>query len=137
MKQFKFPLMMKLFYSFLILFLVLESGNAYSQTDTVQVLSPDHFHRVLQLNSNAILIDVRPKKEFKKGHITGAHLAQSSEELYHIIDSLGNSKVYLLYCKYGERSIDAGKMIYEKYKIPVCSLEGGMDFWLESGFDLE
>lgn len=128
---------MKSLLFFLVLFLAIGTMSVYSQTDTVQVLSPNHFNRVLQLNPDAELIDVRSGKEFKKGHIIGAHLAQNSESLYRLIDSLGTSKVYLLYCKYGERSIDAGKIIYGKYKISVCSLEGGLDLWLESGFGLE
>ena len=128
---------MKTFISFLVLFFCLGITNAFSQNDTIQILNPNHFNRVLELNPDVVIIDVRPKKEFKKGHIKGAYLAQNSEDLYRLIDSLGKSKVYLLYCKYGERSVDAGKLIYEKYKISVCSLEGGLDLWLESGFGLE
>jgi rhodanese-related sulfurtransferase len=128
---------MKSLLSFLVLFLSIGTMSVFSQTDTVQVLSPNHFNRVLQLNPDVELIDVSSKKDLKKGHIKGAHLAQNSEDLYRLIDSLGKSKVYLLYCKCGERSVDAGRMIYEKYKISVCSLDGGLDAWLENGFDLE
>lgn len=128
---------MKSLLTFLVLFLIIGSMSVFSQTDTVQVLSPTHFNRVLQLNPDVELIDVSSKKDFKKGHIKGAHLAQNSEDLYQLIDSLGKSKVYLLYCKYGERSIDAGKIIYEKYKIYVCSLEGGLDAWLQEGKEVE
>ncbi len=128
---------MKSLVSFLILFLAIGNLFVFSQTDTIQILTPNHFQRVLQLNPDVELIDVSSRKEFKKGHIKGAHLAENSEELFRIIDSLGISKVYLLYCKYGERSIDAGKIIYEKYKISVCSLEGGLDFWLQEGKEVE
>ena len=128
---------MKAITSFLLVFIVLGISNVYSQNDSIQVLSPNHFNRVLQLNPDVVLIDVRPKKEFKKAHIKGAYLAQNSEVLFHLIDSLGTSKVYLLYCKYGEQSVDAGKMIYEKYKIYACSLEGGLDAWLQEGKEIE
>lgn len=128
---------MKSLLPFLVLFFAIGATSVYSQTDTVQILSPNHFNRVLQLNPDVELIDVRPKKEFKKGHIKGAHLAQNSEDLYRLIDSLGTSKVYLLYCKYGEQSVDAGKIIYEKYKISVCSLEGGLDAWIQEGKEIE
>ncbi|WP_321319746.1 rhodanese-like domain-containing protein [Labilibaculum sp.] len=128
---------MKAFTSFLFVFIVLGISNVYSQNYSIQVLTPNHFNRVLQLNPDAVLIDVRPKKEFKKAHIKGAHLAVNSEELFHLIDSLGTTRVYLIYCKYGERSIDAGKMIYEKYRIFVCSLEGGLDAWLKEGKEVE
>lgn len=115
----------------IVFFALIVNQNAFAQADTVQVLSPKQFLRVAKLNPQAVVIDVRLKKDFKKGHIDGAILAESSDKLYHIIDSLGERKTYLLYCKYGERSIAAGKMLFEKYKIKVCSLEDGLDYWKE------
>lgn len=115
----------------IVFFALIVNQNVFAQADTVQVLSPKQFLRVAKLNPQAVVIDVRLKKDFKKGHIDGAILAESSEKLYQIIDSLGERKTYLLYCKYGERSIAAGKMLFEKYKIKVCSLEDGLDYWKE------
>ncbi len=128
---------MKSIYTFLLFFFVLSTSSVYSQTDTIQVIGPKQFNQILQLNENAVLIDVSCRKDFKMRHIKGAHLAQTSKDLFHLIDTHGKSKVYLLYCKEGYRSIDAGKMIYEKYKIKVCSLDGGLDAWLHSGLGLE
>ncbi|MDQ2179420.1 rhodanese-like domain-containing protein [Marinifilum sp. D714] len=115
----------------IVFFALIANQNAFAQVDTVQVLSPKQFLRIAKLNPQAVVIDVRLKKDFKKGHIDGAMLAETSDKLYQIIDSLGERKTYLLYCKYGERSIAAGKMLFEKYKIKVCSLEDGLDYWKE------
>lgn len=115
----------------ILAFTVTANHKLFAQVDTVQVLSPKQFLRVSKLNPQAVIIDVRIKKDFKKGHIEGALLADTSEKLVQIIDSLGEKKTYLLYCKYGERSITAGKLIFEKYKIHVCSLEDGLDHWKE------
>ncbi|GAB7089086.1 rhodanese-like domain-containing protein [Marinifilum fragile] len=115
----------------IVFFTLIVNQNVFAQTDTVQVLSPKQFLRVAKLNPQAVVIDVRLKKDFKKGHIDGAMLAETSDKLYQIIDSLGERKTYLLYCKYGERSIAAGKMLFKKYKIKVCSLEDGLDYWKE------
>lgn len=125
---------MKYFISLLIFFLLATTFNVFAQEDSVKHLSPVEFNRILKLNPNVVLLDVRPKKEFKKGHIKGALLAENSKELYRLVDSYGKLKVYLLYCECGERSVDAGKMIYDKYKVTTCSLEGGLRNWLESGF---
>ena len=120
------------FFKYLIFaLLICITQVSYSQNNTVQVLSPKQFNRVAKLNPNAVIIDVRLKKDFKKGHIENAILAEESKKLIQIIDSLGKEKVYLLYCKYGERSIEAGKMLFKKYKIKVCSLEEGLDYWKE------
>lgn len=115
----------------IVFFTLIVNKNVFAQVDTVQVLSPKQFLRVAKLNPQAVVIDVRLKKDFKKGHIEGAILAETSDKLYQIIDSLGDRKTYLLYCKYGERSIAAGKMLFKKYKIKVCSLEDGLDYWKE------
>jgi Rhodanese-related sulfurtransferase len=115
----------------IVFFALIVNQNAFAQVDTVQVLSPKQFLRVAKLNPQAVVIDVRLKKDFKKGHIDSAMLAETSDKLYQIIDSLGERKTYLLYCKYGERSIAAGKMLFKKYKIKVCSLEDGLDYWKE------
>lgn len=128
---------MKQLFIFFVLFFSLSFPPVFSQSDSLQVLSVEHFNRVLHLNCNVELIDVSSSKEFKKAHIFGAHSAPSSNDLYQLIDSLGKSKVFLLYCKYGDRSVDAGKMIFDKYKIPVCSLEGGLDAWLQAGKEVE
>jgi rhodanese-related sulfurtransferase len=128
---------MRSLFLFFVLFFSFGFTAVFSQTDSLQILSVAHFNRVLQLNSNVELIDVSSKKEFKKAHILGAFSAPSSKDLYQRIDSLGSSKVYLLYCKYGDRSIDAGIMIFEKYHIPVCLLEGGLDAWLQAGKEVE
>lgn len=115
----------------IVFFALIVNQNVFAQVDTVQVLGPKQFLRVAKLNPQAVVIDVRLKKDFKKGHIDGAMLAETSDKLYQIIDSLGERKTYLLYCKYGERSIAAGKMLFKKYKIKVCSLEDGLDYWRE------
>jgi len=121
----------------ILLFWVCLSQVSFSQNDTIQVLSPKQFNRVAKLNPNAVVIDVRLKKDFKKGHIENAILAEDSKKLVQIIDSLGKEKVFLLYCKYGERSIEAGKMLYKKYKIKVCSLEEGLDYWKELKMEIK
>ena len=128
--------MLKQKYFLLLLFICAGFRFSLAQSDTVQIVSPQHFNRILHLNPDAELIDIRAKKEFKKGHIKGALSAEKSEILFQLIDSLGSHKVYLIYCKYGERSISAGKMIYEKYGIHVVSLEDGLDYWKESGFEV-
>ena len=79
-----------------VVFALIAGQNLFAQTDTVQVLSPKQFNRIAKLNPKVCVIDVRVKKDFKKEHIEGALLADQSEKLFHIIDSLGSDRVYLL-----------------------------------------
>lgn len=127
---------MKRKYILLAFLVLLGIPSLIAQVETVTILSPEHFNRVIKLNPKAVIIDVRPEKDFKKGHIKGAYFARTSDRLFQIIDSLGTDKTYLLYCKYGERSIQAGKLIYEKFSIKTCSLEEGLDFWKEKKMEV-
>ena len=103
----------------------------FAQSNEVQILTPKQFHEIATLNPNAYIIDVRKIKDFKKGHIEEAFCAEKSERLYQLVDSLGKFKEYLLYCKYGDRSVVAGRMLYKKYGLKVYSLEKGLDYWKE------
>ncbi|RUT78852.1 rhodanese-like domain-containing protein [Ancylomarina longa] len=123
-------------YLLIILILFFVSPAAFAQSDTVRQLDAPQFNRILHLNSKARCIDVRLHKAFLKEHIKGAYSAETSDILFHLIDSLGTDKVYLLYCKYGERSLMAGKLIYKKRGIHVLSMEYGLDDWKASGFTL-
>nr|WP_320117702.1 rhodanese-like domain-containing protein [uncultured Marinifilum sp.] len=116
----------------LLLFILFSSTNLlYAQKDGVQIISPKEFNRIAETNPRAVVIDVRTRKEFKKGHIIYALLAEKSENLYHIIDTTGTDMLYLLYCKDGHRSVDAAKMLFKKYQITSYSLQGGLDYWKE------
>lgn len=123
---------MKFLKYFLLLFILFTSTNLlYAQENSVQIISPKKFSKIAETNPWAVVIDVRTRKAYKKGHIIYAVLAEKSENLYQIIDTTGTDQIYLLYCKYGDRSVDAGKMLFKKYQITSYSLQGGLDYWKE------
>jgi len=111
-------------------------ATCFAQNDSLISLHAAAFNRILHLNPNAICIDVRIEKDFKKGHLPGAYSAETSDILFHLIDSLGINKTYLIYCEYGERSRSAGKLIYKKRGISIISLEEGLEEWEQAGLDL-
>lgn len=127
---------MKSIFISLILFYSISTSSLFAQSEAVKELNPKRFDRTLKLNPDAVLVDIRAKKKFEKAHINGAYSAPNSKILFHLIDSIGSSKDYLLYCSYGKRSVEASKIISIKYRVKVCSLKGGLDSWLKNGFGL-
>ncbi len=80
-----------------------------------------------------VIVDIRKPQQFELAHIKNAINASCSKKLFQIIDTLGNKATYVLYCKEGERSKDAGMMLLNKYNVKVYSLQGGFDHWLRKG----
>lgn len=126
------------FLKILLICIALFAGiKLYAQKkQAVEIISPKEFNRIAEKDPRAVIIDLRNSKAYKKGHIMYALLAEKSEKLFEIIDTTGTDQKYLLYCKYGDRSVDAGKILFKKYQITSYSLNGGTDLWKKQGFKL-
>lgn len=80
-------------------------------------------------NSKVIIVDVRDKESFLKGHIPGAVNIYSAELLNNFSNYLDYDKTYYLYCDVGYISSDlAFKLAVFGYK--VFSVIGGYKSYL-------
>jgi rhodanese-related sulfurtransferase len=82
---------------------------------------------------NALIVDVRPAADFKKGHLMNAlnlPLARLDEQL----GELGKDKArpILVYCALGNSSNEAARKLMQHGFTDVHSLRGGIDGWLAS-----
>lgn len=86
----------------------------------------------------AILIDVRTKDEFDQGHITGSLNADfnNSDQFASYLESLDKKAKYLVYCRSGNRSGQAVKMMEQKGFTNLTNLTGGIQSWTASGYEL-
>ncbi len=101
----------------------------YPQTITVKKLK-----QWIDTCKNLKIIDVRGEKAYHLAHIKGAVNASKSKQLFHIVDTTSNKKnIYVIYCKKGEMSMQAGAMLLNKYNVKVYSLKGGFERWLQKG----
>lgn len=89
-----------------------------------------------RIADNGIIIDVRTKNEYDQGSIkealTGYDL--TSGEFEEKLDSLDKDKTYYLYCRSGNRSGKAAKLMTEKGFKNVNNLGGYSDL-LKAGFE--
>lgn len=68
----------------------------------------------IELTSDTILIDVRTAGEFAAGHLDGAvNLDVSSGQLAAQVSELDDDFEYVVYCKSGNRSSQAARMLEE------------------------
>ncbi|MBC75000.1 MAG: hypothetical protein CME64_03215 [Halobacteriovoraceae bacterium] len=82
------------------------------------------------------VIDLRTQQEVEDtGVIPGAKVKDYYEgDFKRFVENLDSEKKYVIYCKSGGRSAKAYKVMVES-GLHVKNYSGGMDEWLESGFE--
>jgi len=91
-------------------------------------ISPKIAYEMIQNDDNVTLLDVRTVEEFKKdGHIAGAKLIPLGQ-LSANLKMLDKSKKVLVYCRSGNRSVSASRIL-ESNGFTVINMSGGMNEW--------
>lgn len=84
-----------------------------------------------------ITLDVRTPGEFNEGHIEGALLVDfQSGNFENEIESLDKKKTYAVYCRSGNRSGQAVKVMSEAGFTNLYNLDGGVIDWANAGLPL-
>ncbi|MDH5367115.1 MAG: rhodanese-like domain-containing protein [Cyclobacteriaceae bacterium] len=98
----------------------------------ITTIEPLHF-KTLKLASDAIVIDVRNRKEqYEEGQISGnITLEMGTNYFYEQLEELDKSKRYLVYCRSGNRSLQVCEQMDSMGFEEVYSLNGGIIKWKE------
>jgi len=92
----------------------------------------------LRANTNAVILDVRSKAEFEKGHIPGAiNIDINSARFQDGISALDKSKPYLVNCAVGMRSSRACKRMEAAGFTNLFDLAPGFEGWNKAGKPVE
>ena len=118
----------KLFWVVLIimgLYLLYQKGIIGTNFESI---SPKVAYEMIQNDDNVTLLDVRTVEEFKKdGRIAGAKLIPLGQ-LSANLKMLDKSKKVLVYCRSGNRSVSASRIL-ESNGFTVINMSGGMNEW--------
>ena len=116
-----------------ILILILSISNLiFSQEKTIQpkieVIAKELFKDLIEKRIQ--IIDVRTVKEFNDGHIKNAtNIDFKSSNFIQTISELDKKKPYLIYCKSGNRSGKASKIMDSLGFYKIYDLKGGCINW--------
>jgi len=101
-------------------------------------ISIDKLHELLpNLDSNDLVLDVRTAEEFEGGHIKGAR-NQTHEGVGAIAEELKNHGTVYVHCKMGGRAQKAAEDLTQAgLTNVVCVSQGGMQRWLDMGWEIE
>ena len=103
---------------------------------SVKALNVRNLKDMMDNNEDFVLVDCREQGEWDQGHIAGAKFIPLSE-FDEKSSELENekSKMIVMQCRSGKRSLDACmRLLGNGYK-NVANLEGGILDWCESGYE--
>jgi phage shock protein E len=101
-------------------------------------IGPEGFDKIRKTDPNAVVLDVRTKEEYQKGHIAGSTLIDfNSPDFEKQIAKLDKNKTYLVHCAAGGRSAKACKKMETLNFSKLYNLEGGLGAWQKAGKPVE
>jgi rhodanese-related sulfurtransferase len=114
---------------------VLLLAGCSSSSSAVDLSVSEFSNKVTE--AGIITLDVRTPGEFNEGHIDGALLIDfQSGNFENEIASLDKSKTYAVYCRSGNRSGEAVKVMSDAGFTNLYNLNGGVIDWANAGLPL-
>ncbi len=106
-----------------------QEQNSLQSASVLEDISAASFAEKMQ-QPDVIIVDVRTPDEFATGYLKGAvNINYNSSDFAAQLEKLDKSKTYLVYCKSGVRSGNAGKLMAEHGFNTVYTLQGGLNAW--------
>jgi len=112
----------------------------FASLSTAAELTKDSLETVKKTiaDKQAVLVDVREKSEWDKGHIEGAVFLPLSElqrnpDAEQLAKKLTKGKIIYTHCVVGKRSVTAGNIL-EKHGYDVRPLKAGYEELTQAGF---
>jgi len=106
------------------------SCNAQVETKEVREITVPEAKTILAEEPNAIILDVRTPEEFQEGHIENAILINFFDENFEEqVALLDKNKPVLIYCRSGNRSNKAGKILADLGFTEIYDIIEGYAGW--------
>ncbi len=88
-------------------------------------------------NNNFVILDIRTPEEFASGHIEGAvNINFRSDNFSEEINKLDKNKTYFVYCRTGNRSYEAVKIMAGLNFLSILRLSDDITGWKSAGLPL-
>ena len=116
--------------SLLTLFGITCSGSGDTEAGTDRFISPERAQELVD-KKDARLIDLRTPAEYYESHLPDAILLDLSEEdsFRKGLEDLDKRRVYIVYCRSGNSSPRALRILREQGFRKVYAIEGGFLAW--------
>jgi rhodanese-related sulfurtransferase len=123
-----------------LLFFTLLLWDTPTTAETIQTINPKQAAElVLRENGNTdfIILDIRTPAEFQAGHLNGAVLLDYySKTFVEGLKQLDRNKIYLVYCRSGNRSGKALSLFKHLEFKQVYNIAQGINGWVKAGLPI-
>ena len=126
--------------SILALIAALALFNFFSFTYAADAknITVDEAAKLVQTNTNVVVLDVRTPREFESGHIKGAtNVNFNDKDFAKKISALDKNKTYIIHCAAGGRSGKACEQIKTLNFKNMLHMNEGFSKWKEAGKPIE
>lgn len=117
--------------------LVENSGANLAQTAQhmeVREVSIDQAYQLYQ--EKVAFLDVRTPEEWNTAHVPGSTLLPI-EDLEERVNELPQDLELVVYCRSGNRSAEAARILLAAGFSDVYSMDGGLDDWIAAGYEVD
>jgi len=116
---------------------IMSASGADKATAGAKRVGVDEYEK-LRTHTNSVLLDVRSKAEFEKGHIPGAtNIDINSLQFEETVKKLDTNKTYLVNCAVGMRSARAARKMEQMGFGKLYDLAPGFEGWKKAGKPVE
>ena len=114
------------------------SGSSDTAVESgVRVVEPAAPQQMLAEEPAPTLIDVRTPQEYAEGHLEGAELVDfNAADFREMIAAYPRDASYVIYCRSGNRSEGARRIMDELGFTDVADIDGGILAWTQAGLPL-
>ncbi len=102
----------------------------------VPQVEANEIKRVIDVQEDFLLIDVRTHEEYAEGHIQGSRLMPLKNLNKYVISLTDKSKKLYVYCRSGSRSTQAVMLLQQLGFTNVYNMSGGLLTWNAKGFPI-
>ncbi len=103
-------------------------------------ITPEWLHGYIQKKGKAIIIDVRTPREHAMGYIPGTDLLIPHNQIARRISEIKadpEKDTVIVYCRSGNRSTFAARILEARGFKHVLNLKGGIRAWKAKGYEVE
>ena len=117
-------------------FLFIQGVYCQSETPSFSQLDVEDFYIRLNTETNKLVFDVRPYRDFKKEHIPGSISVNDKKTLFTLTDTLDLEIYLFVYCDENSRSLKVCQILQEQNFQNIYMLNGGIIEWKKRKFEL-
>ncbi|WP_448519816.1 thioredoxin domain-containing protein [Rhodoflexus sp.] len=129
---------MQKYLPFLISIVWLSISACTGQSKGGESLDAAAFYQTMQHTTDYMVLDVRTKGEFVKGHLAAASCMDYNDDKFpDMVANLDKSKTYFVYCLSGARSAAAANYMRKNGFKKVYDLKGGILAWQKNSLPVE